>query len=95
MYVDDFLVTFREDFDFAKLETMFQWGGWTSATEGFKFKGKFLRLFEDEGEFVLTISQKEFIQAMEPGKISRTRSQQDAKLTAAEMSEFRSVAGSL
>ena len=95
VYVDDFLVTFREDFDFTKLETMFQWGGWTSATEGFKFKGKFLRLFEDEGEFVLTISQKEFIQAMEPGKISRTRSQQDTKLTAAEMSEFRSVAGSL
>ena len=95
VYVDDFLVTFRDNYSFETLENMFQWGGWTTASEGFKFKGKFLRLAEEDGELVLTISQKDFIHAMEPGKISRTRSQQDPKLTSAEMSEFRSVAGSL
>ena len=70
-------------------------GGWTSAEQGFKFKGKELKAVQQESELVLTVSQREFIKGMQRGKVTRSRSQQDPKLTPEELTEFRSCCGSL
>eukprot|EP00435_Cladocopium_sp_Y103_P068491 s386_g31.t1 len=95
VYVDDFLVTHREDYDFRVLEKMFTWGGWSTADQGFKFKGKEIKTTTENGEKVLKISQRDFIRAMQIGKITRSRTQQPPQLTPEELTEFRSCCGSL
>lgn len=95
VYVDDFLVTFREDYNIQELYDMFKWGGWTKATDGIKFKGKEIKTTWEDNEWILTLSQKDFIRSMQPGKITRSRANQSPTLTTEEMTEFRSCCGSL
>ena len=57
VYVDDFLVTFREDYNIQELYDMFKRGGWTKATDGVKFKGKEIKTTWEDNEWILTLSQ--------------------------------------
>ena len=96
VYVDDFLVCYREDYDVEQLHRMFQWGEWTDAKTGIKFKGKEIKAEQEQsGEWILSLTQKEFIKGLQPGRISRSRAQQDPKLSLEETTEFRSCSGSI
>ncbi len=96
VYVDDFLVCYREDYEVEQLHRMFQWGEWTDARTGIRFKGKEIKAEQEEsGEWILWLTQREFIKGLQPGRIARRRAQQDPKLSPEETTEFRSCSGSI
>ena len=95
-HVDDFLVAFREDYDFDELSKMFTWGQTNLLDDGeFVFKGKEVKLVREGNEFKIKVTQKAFIKELTPGKLPRGRLDKGDKLTADEFKEYRSCAGSL
>ena len=98
VYVDDFLGTYRSDYNIEEVKSAFTWGSYSTMEPGetYTFKGKQLRFKERvPGRFVLEINQKEFIDGMQGGKLRKGRVGSDDLLTPEERAEFRSVAGSL
>ena len=87
IHVDDLLATYSESF-LHLLEIMLVWGS-TAVTR------KELQLRQEGGRFKYYVTQVEFIEGMEGGKVSRGRCQQPAFVTPAEWAHFRSVTGSL
>ena len=59
------------------------------------YRRKEIRLREEGGRLKYYVTQTEFIEGMEGGKVSRGRGQQSATLTPSEWADFRSVSGSL
>ena len=95
-HVDDFLVAFREDYDFEELSKMFTWGQTNLLDNGeFVFKGKEVKLIREKNEFKIKVSQRAFISELTPGKLQRGRLDQGGSLSAEEFKEYRSCAGSL
>ncbi|CAE6914982.1 pnp [Symbiodinium natans] len=97
IHVDDFLATYSESFPLHLLENMFVWGSITKVTteEHAVYRGKEIRLHQEGSRFKYLVTQSEFIEGMEGGKIARGRGQQAANLTPSEWADFRSVSGSL
>ena len=95
-HVDDFLVAFRQDYQFDELLNMFTWGQTNLLDDGeFVFKGKEVKLIQEKGEFRIKVTQKAFINELEQGKLPRGRADQGDTLTNEEFKEYRSCAGSL
>ncbi|OLP99064.1 Copia protein [Symbiodinium microadriaticum] len=96
-HVDDFLVTYREDYRFKELQEMFTWGQTNLLDDGdFVFKGKEVSLKKNHlGEYKIVVTQKSFIDELETGKLPHGRLGGDTRLSASEVKEYRSCAGSL
>ncbi|CAE7350990.1 GIP [Symbiodinium sp. KB8] len=97
VYVDDFIGTYREDYDITEVTNAFRWGAFQEFEIGktVTFKGKQLTLkTRPSGRIFLHVCQREFIEGMSPGKIPRG-SNMERLLTSEERAEFRSVAGCL
>ena len=62
VYVDDFIVVYREDYDIIEIYKLFTWGARTEFKENIpvKFKGKELTVFRVNGRFRMKITQAEF-----------------------------------
>ena len=95
VYVDDFMMLYHESFQSDTLREMFRWGEWNDIEDGFRLKGKEMKAHLEAGEWVVRITQQEFIRGMATGKIPRSRTQGSPLLTPQETTEFRPVAGSL
>ena len=97
IHVDDFLATYSESFPLHILEKMFVWGSITKVTteKHAVYRGKEIRLHQEGNRFKYLVTQSEFIEGMEGGKIHRGRGQQAPSLTSSEWADFRSVSGSL
>ena len=97
IHVDDFLATYSEKFPLHLLENMFVWGSITKITteKHAVYRGKEIKLYQEGNRFKYLVTQSEFIEGMEGGKIARGRGQQAPSVTAAEWADFRSVSGSL
>ena len=97
VYVDDFLLTCRTDYDKEELLQLFSWGSQKqlSLQEPLEFKGKELQLTDHHGAFHLLVTQTKFIDNTDAGKLQKGRISQGGPLTSAEQAEFRSVTGSL
>lgn len=95
-YVDDFLLTYNERFDFEKFVSTFTWGSKKHLTENdsITFKGKEIALLQDGNQKVLKITQKEFIESLDMGKVS-TKRRKDEQLGPEDWPEFRSLSGCL
>jgi hypothetical protein len=96
VHVDDFLVTYREDYPIDELKAMFRWGSTTLLTpeNEIVFRGKEIKMHLIQGKTVLKVTQKAFIDEMSAGQLARGRLQAE-QLNPEEWKEFRSVAGSL
>ncbi|CAE7884771.1 RE2, partial [Symbiodinium necroappetens] len=97
VYVDDFIGTYREDYDITEVTNAFRWGALQEFEIGktVTFKGKQLTLkARPSGRILLHVCQREFIEGLTPGKIPRG-SNMERHLTVEERAEFRSVAGCL
>ena len=95
VYVDDFLVTYADNFDLTIITALFKWGSTSDDTDVITFKGKQLRTTKRDGKFVLLVTQTEYIRSLAPGKVTRQRARGDEQLTEAELQEFRSCCGAL
>ena len=73
IHVDDFLATYSESFPLHLLENMFVWGSITKVTteEHAVYRGKEIRLHQEGSRFKYLVTQSEFIEGMEGGKIAR------------------------
>ena len=99
VYVDDFLGTFRSDYNFEEVKQAFQWGSLEFLEIGkpIVFKGKEVELFAKpghSGRFQLRLTQKAFLDGLAQGKLPRGCDLEE-KLDKEHKEEFRSVAGSL
>ena len=95
-HVDDFLVAFREDYNFDELLSMFTWGQKNLLDEGdLVFKGKEVNLRFIDGEYQIVVTQKAFVSELQKGKLPRGRASETTKLSPDELREYRSCAGSL
>ena len=96
VHVDDFLVTFRQDYDISELEGMFTWGSKTLLSEDnvIIFRGKEIRMDKVDGHMTIRVTQEAFINEMDGGKLAHGRLTATS-LSENERKEFRSVAGSL
>ena len=100
VHVDDFLVTYREDYDMDSFKACFTWGSGTSLSleTSITFRGKELSLVYDDSEklYVIVVTQKTFIHEMATGRLSKGRLKEENQLlTGEESKEYRSCAGSL
>ena len=72
-----------------KLHKMFQQGAWTDARTGIRLKGKEIKAEQEEsGDWILLLTQREFIKGLQGGRIPRSRAQQVPKLSPEETIEF-------
>ena len=96
VHVDDFLVTFRSDYDVEELRQMFTWGSTTLLDEKNEiiFRGKEIRMVKTNGKITLKVTQRAFIEEMSCGTLARGRLSAES-LNESEWRELRSVAGSL
>ena len=100
VHVDDFLVTFREDYDMDAFKACFTWGSETLLTleTSITFRGKELSLVYDDLEklYVIVVTQKTFIHEMASGRLPKGRLKAENQLLSGdEWKEYRSCAGSL
>ena len=99
VYVDDFLGTFRSDYNFNEVKEAFQWGSLEFLEVGkpIVFKGKEVELFASPNNakrFQLKLTQKAFLDGLLQGKLPRGCDLL-SPLDKERKEEFRSVAGSL
>ena len=97
VHVDDFLATYSESFPLSVLENLFAWGSITKVnleTPG-EYRGKEITMVQDGGKLCYRITQKAFIENMQGGTLPKGRLRQEARLSAEEAKEFKSVCGSL
>ncbi|CAE7750496.1 RE2 [Symbiodinium sp. CCMP2592] len=97
VYVDDFLGTYRSDYNVSEVHEAFKWGSLQSFEVGkpVTFKGKQITLRQRaNGRHYLHVCQREFISGMASGKIPRGSKLEDP-LTSEQRAEFRSVTGCL
>ncbi|CAE7834550.1 RE1 [Symbiodinium sp. CCMP2592] len=97
VYVDDFLGTYREDYDVTEVHKAFKWGALHDfkLNEALTFKGKQLTLKENAaGRIYLHVCQRDFLDSMSAGRVPKG-ADLTSFLTADQKAEFRSVAGSL
>ena len=97
IHVDDFLVTYRQDYDFERFCECFRWGSKTLLTldQQIVFRGKEITLNKVKDHFEITVTQSAFIKEMDSGSVPKNRRSDTEKLTAEEWREYRSCAGSL
>ena len=95
VYVDDFLVTYADSFDLETVTSLFKWGSTSSDKEVITFKGKQLHTAYQDGEYVLRITQTDYIRSLAPGKVTRQRARGEPQLDESEQQEFRSCCGAL
>ena len=95
VYVDDFLLAHDKRFNREELIKQFTWGSQDelSLDNPLEFKGKQLVLKRQDDKYVLSLNQTKFINAMVGGKVAKKQFADTVK--SEDMSEFRSVAGSL
>ena len=95
VYVDDFLLAHDQRFSREELIKHFTWGSQEelSLDNPLDFKGKQLVLKRDHDKFVLSLNQTKFIDAITGGHVAKKQFSETVKPE--DMSEFRSVAGSL
>ena len=93
-HVDDFLMTYNENFPFNELLNAFKWGSHQHAEVGkeFTYKGKEFALIQGEGKYVLKITQRAFIESMQKGKLPKGIDKSQ-KLSNLDWPEFRSITG--
>eukprot|EP00435_Cladocopium_sp_Y103_P065211 s670_g27.t1 len=93
-HVDDFLMTYNDNFPFEKLLSAFKWGNHQHAEVGkeFTYKGKEFALVQENGQYLLKVTQKAFIESMQKGKLPRGIDKSQ-KLSNADWPEFRSITG--
>ncbi|CAE7209411.1 unnamed protein product [Symbiodinium sp. CCMP2592] len=97
VYVDDFLGTYREDYDVTEVHKAFKWGALQDfkLNEALTFKGKQLTLKENAaGRIYLHVCQRDFLDSMNAGRVPKG-ADLTSFLTADQKAEFRSVAGLL
>ena len=99
VYVDDFLGTFRSDYNFNEVKEAFQWGSLEFLQVGkpIVFKGKEVELFASPNNakrFQLKLTQKAFLDGLLQGKLPRGCDLL-SPLDKEHKEEFRSVAGPL
>ena len=97
VHVDDFLVAYRQDYDFEAFKKCFQWGSQTLLTteQDIIFRGKEISLKKVDQHFEIVVTQKSFISEMASGTLPKGRKNAQEKLTDSEWKEYRSCAGSL
>lgn len=103
VYVDDFLITYRQDYQIQELFDLFKWGSQKelSLQQALEFKGKELTLkakgTQPNGtpRYHLHVTQTKFIDNTDGGKVQRGRIADGPPLTMSEQAEFRSMTGSL
>ena len=97
VHVDDFLVTYRQDYNLEKITKLFQWGSQTTLDENTPiiFRGKTIKLVKKDEQYQIKVNQTEFIKEMPSGGLPRGRLHGDACLSKEEWKEYRSCAGSL
>ncbi|CAK9092423.1 UbiA prenyltransferase domain-containing protein 1, partial [Durusdinium trenchii] len=98
VYVDDFLGTYRQDYDPSEVYQAFKWGSINTIQENVAvtFKGKELTLLRNaKGRFTLKVTMKSFIDEIEQRSLARGRMQADLTLSPEERTEFRSISGCL
>ena len=97
VYVDDFLLCHDTRYDRDHLLKLFKWGSQNELTpdNSLDFKGKKISLIYDNSsnEYHLKLDQEKFISEMKGGTVSKKRFKET--LDAADLGEFRSVAGCL
>ena len=95
VYVDDFLLTHDHRFDRKELLQHFTWGSQEelSFDNPIDFKGKQLVLTMQNDKYALCLNQTKFIDAIKGGRVQKKQLAETVKPE--DMSEFRSVAGSL
>ena len=88
---------YSETFPLEIREKMFVWGSVTKVDENTPatYRGKEISMIVVGNRDKCKVTQKEFIEGIQGGKIGRGRGQQPEKLTPSEWVEFRSVSGSL
>ena len=96
VYVDDVLLSYREDFDMA-IVLKFTWGSAKELNleQPLEFKGKGISLLQHQDKFHVKVTQKQFLANSEPGRVKKGRIQEGPPLSAEEQTEFRSVTGAL
>ena len=97
VYVDDMLLTHREDYDKSEILEKFTWGSskQLSLEQSLEFKGKEISLTRTDSKYQVKVTQRQFISNTEPGKVKKGQIQEGAPLSITEQTEFRSVTGSL
>ncbi|CAE7200822.1 GIP [Symbiodinium microadriaticum] len=97
IHVDDFLATYSDSFPIKILEELFTWGSVNKVTTetGATYRGKEITLKKFGTRFKYIVTQREFIEGMDGGRLPRGRAQREETLTSEEWSDFRSIAGSL
>ena len=59
------------------------------------FRGKEIKLVNENGQYVIKVTQEAFSEEMQPGKLAKNEFEGPTALSAEEWKEFRSCAGSL
>ena len=79
IHVDDFLVTFREDYDIEELKDMFRWGSMTLLSLTMKSPSAARRSSStlSMASTLCRVTQKAFINEMSTGQLARGRLQAD------------------
>ena len=95
-HVDDFMLTYNDNFPFDELLKAFKWGHHQHAEVGkeFTYKGKEFALVEENGQHLLKVIQKTFIESMQKGQLPNGIDKTQ-KLTNLDWPEFRSITGCL
>ena len=93
VYVDDVLLSCREDYKKEEFYDLFKLGSEKelTLTEPLEFKGKEISLIEQDGKFNLKVTQKRFIKNTEPGKVARGRIAEGPPLKNKQSSEASPV----
>ena len=73
VYVDDFLVTYNDQFNLDTITSLFKWGSTTSDDEIITFKGKQLQTVKRDGQDILLVRQTEYIKSLSPQARSPAR----------------------
>ena len=99
VYVDDFLLAHDDRYDREQVLSLFTWGSKTELTteESICFKGKQIHLKFDRQKnvYFLSLVQTAFIESMRGPQTKIPKSKFDQELATEDLSEMRSVAGSL
>ena len=99
VYVDDFLLAHDDRYDREHVLSLFTWGSKTELTteESICFKGKQIHLKFDRQKnvYFLSLVQTAFIESMRGPQTKIPKSKFDQELATEDLSEMRSVAGSL
>lgn len=97
VYVDDFFVIARSDYDLTETHSLFQWGALQTLQTGVAatFKGKELTVTCKNGTYGLKIQMQKFTEALDAGSLPRGRLQQNLSISEDERKELRSINGCL